>query len=88
MRAISLLREGANKIRRIVGAASPSVFRDLGIRAERARPVHLTGGQMGSRDLGRRFALLDPLFEGAQRIEREGAGPTGTVLHPRHHERR
>ena len=51
-------------------------MRDLRIRAERAGSVHLTCCLMGSDDLRGGFALLDPMFDEADRIEGVGAFST------------
>jgi len=57
------------KIRRFVDAASALVRGDLRIRTERASPIDLTCSFVGSDDLLRSFALLNPLFNRVDLVE-------------------
>jgi hypothetical protein len=71
-----LLGQTAGEIRCVVNTAGAFVVRDLRIRAERAGSVHLTCCLMGSDDLRGGFALLDPMFDEADRVEGVGAFST------------
>src|SRR5262249_32773511 len=59
----------AEEVVGLVDAASALVLRDLRIRAERPRAVHLAVGRMGRQDGGGGFPLLAPLLERCQHVE-------------------
>src|SRR5437762_5740531 len=80
------LHNPTRETRGVVRAAATHIDRLLGIRTERARHGHRTICEMRTDDALWGDGVLDPLFEGAERIERRRSRPTAAVRHARHHE--
>src|SRR5262249_49377617 len=81
--ALALL---ADKARRLIDASASFVRRNLRVRAERTRTIHLALFRVRRDDLIRRLALLHPLFERRDLVEVVRAFAAAAVRHPRRHE--
>ena len=80
------LGHAANEVRRVVGAARAGVHGNLWIRAQWTRARHDVACDERRDDPVRGFALLDPVFQRRQHVERVWSGTAAAVLHPGDHE--
>src|SRR5689334_4916803 len=81
-RLLRLTRE----VRRVIGAAASLVHRDLRVRAQRARAIHLVSGVARRHDRVRGFPFFHPLLDRADHVEAVRAIAASAMRHPRNHE--
>src|SRR5690348_16696939 len=77
---------GADEVRGVALAAGSRPLRHQREGAERAGEVDRAVGAVRGDDALRRLAVLDPVLERGQHVERVGAGPAAAVIHAGHHE--
>src|SRR5262249_52002941 len=78
----------ADEVRGLVDAAAAGVGGDLRIRTQRTRAIDGAAGPMRRDDAYWRLALLDPLLDGARRVESVGSFAAAAMPHARRHEER
>src|SRR5438094_568535 len=76
----------AHEARGIVNAAGSLGHRKLWVRAKRTRPIDGTVGGMRRGNLIGRFAVLDPLLERGNHVERVWSFAAAAMAHSRRHE--
>ena len=72
------------KLAAIVDVAASRVARDLRVRAERTRAIHLAVDGVRGDDTRRRDAALHPILQRREHVERVRAGPAAAVVHSGH----